>query len=397
MIKINILVGFALLVLARADVQDNTIISMQSEVYCEHDFIPDEYLHYTLYACADATFLPPSSIIDFSLEDRITPVNRMSMALYDPDPNGCFTYVPRHTQFTMCFNASTTSAKAYLIDKKQISINRAIYYGNIGNQFEDDQVWPIIHPVDGYKQCNLRFTETYSALKNEKIIITIVTPPDNNYILKLTIEEEKPSSKNIRLKKWKQYDDKYLLNEEVRLSLSGERVEYVPPKDVNFRVYFYTFAPSGTPDRQIKKLNILTKVTYGSPANFDMDIDKKIWPEPSSIPGYFQNDFYRSKVYDANEGDKVYIYYEVLPKPGYILKIMVQEENEKSGKWEKYNKNYIINEELIFGKKSYVEFLATKKFNYRVFVYTFAKNDIVNPLSILSSVRVITFPNGLRS
>lgn len=67
MTKINILVGMTLLVLTAANRQDNTIISMQSDVHCENGSIPAEYLHQSLYACADANFLPSTSTIMFSV------------------------------------------------------------------------------------------------------------------------------------------------------------------------------------------------------------------------------------------------------------------------------------------------------------------------------------------
>lgn len=47
------------------------------------------------------------------------------------------------------------------------------------------------------------------------------------------------------MKKWKQNTDKYLMNQDLRLSKSGQRIEYVAEKDINFRVYFYTFALNG--------------------------------------------------------------------------------------------------------------------------------------------------------
>ncbi|KAF7991811.1 hypothetical protein HCN44_010612 [Aphidius gifuensis] len=386
MIKINILFGFALLVLARADVQDNTIISMQSEVYCEIGSIPNEYLNYTLYACANATSLPPSSTIDFSIEDMITTVKRASMVLDNPSLDVCFTYVPRHSQFKMCFNASTTNLEFQPNHEKRVFISRGIYFGNIGNQFEDDQVWPIIDPIRGYYQSNLRFTEKYSALKNEKIIITYVTSEDSDYILKLTIEEENKSSKNIHMKKWKRNNDKYLLNQDLRLSRHGQVIEYTPPKDINFRVYFYTFTRYRI--QGPIKLHIEAKVTYGNPPG----IDKKIWPEPSSIPGYFQNDFQRTKVYHANKGDKIFISYEVEEKPGYIIKLTVQDENEKSSKWEEYNKNYIVNKELISGQRFSAEFFAANELHYRVFFYTFIKNEIVDPSPLDYAVEIGKYP-----
>ncbi|KAF7997576.1 hypothetical protein HCN44_006147 [Aphidius gifuensis] len=235
--------------------------------YFEYGYIPTQFLDKPMYACIQPELKYGESLwywIDFEqrsplYQDYDKWVLLWTKELLKEDiVDSCFTIPEPQQRFTMYMNA-TSNSTADLNKHRAFDVSHGLYTGTI-DEFtaspNDKKIWPDPNRVPGYLQSDYQCTDVYTVAANDIVTVNYGIATIPGYIHKLTIQED---SMEFPLSNWEQDRPEYIVNEE--LLAEGESfLEFTAPKNMDMRIFFYTFAREDlfTPLRRTYGFNVTT-------------------------------------------------------------------------------------------------------------------------------------------
>ncbi|XP_044020576.1 uncharacterized protein LOC122860712 [Aphidius gifuensis] len=101
------------------------------------------------------------------------------------------------------------------------------------------KIWPDSNRVPGYLQSDYQCTDVYTIAANDIVTIYYGIVNITGYIHKLTIQE---NSIEYPLSNWEQDRPEYIVNEELIAEGESAFLQFTAPKNMDIRIFFYTFA-----------------------------------------------------------------------------------------------------------------------------------------------------------